>query len=884
MIGQTISHYRIKEKLGEGGMGVVYKAHDNKLDRTVALKFLPPHLTKSDEDKQRFIREAKAAAALNHPHICTIYSVEEYEGQQFISMEYIDGVTLREKSEVGDQRSEVGSQRSGSPATDNRSLTTVIEYAIQIVEALAEAHDKGIVHRDIKPENIMVDSKNRIKVMDFGLAKLKGAGNLTKAGSTVGTMAYMSPEQIQGQDVDHRSDIFSFGVVLYEMLTGRKPFRGEHEAAIMYSIVNENPVPISDYSPDTSTDLIHVVERLLEKDAQDRYQGFDDILGELKRIRKKSTGKIPVKTPPHSGTVNNASQDETKHTTTVTLSIPSFGNKTTIGVSSLLLITVIVFVLWFLFTSGDTITADANSIAVLPFENLSPNPDDAYFTDGVHDDIITQLSQIRDLRVIARSSVMNYPVGSRDHRQIGEELNISTVMEGSIRRAGDVVRVSVQLVDLQTMETLWAEIYERNLTDIFAIQSQIAREISSSLRVSMTQEEKEQLETPLTGNPEAYDMYLKAGEYWRRPGYEQRDWDIVIEFLEKAVELDPEFTAAVAGLSHIHANYYWFGHDQTPQRLEKAKQYAERAYELDPDSEFTNTAMGNYYYRSRDYARALSYANKTTNYALTAYVQRRMGIWDEFIENLKKEIERNPLSSDALFNLALSYWHMRKYEKAEEYFQRTLDIAPDFTGAKVRLAALYIYWKGDVEPLRNYVSQNPNAHPENIFMLRNFERMLPTIERNDEEIFTSQYYITPESYFTGLAYTYLGDTQTAEDHFETAQSVLEELLQEQPEDLRIRARLSTVYAYLDKTDRAIREAEKVMELVPLEYDSMLGAAYIINAAYVYAIAGEYDKAVQLLEKALEIPSTISRNSIKIDPRWDSLREHESFRQLIAKEM
>jgi eukaryotic-like serine/threonine-protein kinase len=245
MIGKTISHYKILEKLGEGGMGIVYRAHDTKLDRTVALKFLPPHLTATDEDKHRFIQEAKATAMLNHPNICTIHSIEEHEGQQFISMEYVDGVTLRERTEAGGQRSAI-------PKIDNRQLTNAIEYALQIAEALEEAHSKGIIHRDIKPENIMVDLKNRIKVMDFGLAKFRGSMNLTKAGSTVGTIAYMSPEQIQGEDIDHRSDIFSFGVVLYEMLTGRMPFRGDHEAAMLYSIVNEEPQPVLSAVPDVS--------------------------------------------------------------------------------------------------------------------------------------------------------------------------------------------------------------------------------------------------------------------------------------------------------------------------------------------------------------------------------------------------------------------------------------------------------------------------------------------------------------------------------------------------------------------------------------------------------------------------------------------------------
>jgi eukaryotic-like serine/threonine-protein kinase len=268
-------------------MGVVYKAHDTRLDRTVALKFLPPHLTKSEEDKLRFIREAKAAAALNHPHICTIYSVEEYDDQQFISMEYVDGATLRPRSGVRDQKSE-------SPQSESRNLKpeTALEYALQIAEAIAEAHEKEIIHRDIKPENIMVDSKNRIKVMDFGLAKLKSDMNLTKAGSIVGTVAYMSPEQIQGEDVDHRSDIFSFGVVLYEMLTGRPPFRGEHEAALMYSIVNENAIPISNIIPDVSPALEYLLDKALEKEPDDRYQNMNDLVVDLRRVRKQSSKSV----------------------------------------------------------------------------------------------------------------------------------------------------------------------------------------------------------------------------------------------------------------------------------------------------------------------------------------------------------------------------------------------------------------------------------------------------------------------------------------------------------------------------------------------------------------------------------------------------------------
>jgi len=870
MIGKEISHYKILEKLGEGGMGIVYKAHDTRLDRTVALKFLPSHLTSSEEDKQRFIREAKAAAALNHPHICTVYSVEEHDGQQFISMEYIDGVTLREKSEVSSQSSE-------TPQPE-----TAIAFALQIAEALAEAHEKGIVHRDIKPENIMIDAKNRIKVMDFGLAKLKGEMNITKAGSTVGTVAYMSPEQIQGEDVDHRSDIFSFGVVLYEMLTGQTPFRAEHEAAVMYSVVNENPLPITDYLPTATPDLIHLIERMLEKDIQDRYQSINEILGELKRIRKKSSGKIPVKTTPPEGEKSNHYSGDQKHPTTVTLTIPSFKNKFTPILVVLLVLIVSATLIFFFIKPEEHVVTERGSIAVLPFENLSPDPDDAYFTDGVHDDIITQLSKIRDLKVIARSSAMHYPVGDRNYRQIREELGVASIMEGSIRRAGDIVRVSVQLIDLETMQTLWAEIYERNLTDIFAIQRDIGREISASLKVRITDDEEAQLEKPPTENPEAYDMYLKALEYWARPGYDKDDYDIVIDFLEKAVALDPQFTSAIARLSMIHAIYYWFGHDQSPRRLELAKRYADRAYQLDPKSVITNIAMGNYYYRIRDYPRALSYLSNTIAYDLTAYVQRRMGLWDQSIENLKKVIERNPLNHDPVYQLALSYLSLREYERAEEYLKRTIAIAPDYAEAKQTLARLDILWKGDVEPLQNYISVHSDVDPSNYFMVRDFEGMLQAAGRSNRDLHTSQYYITPNSYYEGLAYKYIGDDQNAETHFRKAQIVLEGLLQENHDDYRIRARLGSVYAFLGEHEDAIREGEKTMELMPLERDSFLGVYYITNMAQIYAVIGKAEIAVELLEESLELPGDISYHLLNADPIWDPIREHRSFRRLIEK--
>jgi eukaryotic-like serine/threonine-protein kinase len=331
MVGQTISNYKILEKLGEGGMGVVYKAHDTKLDRTVALKFLPLSITSSDEARERFIREAKTAAALNHPNICTIFAVDEHDGNQFIVMEYIDGVTVRNQLE-----------------TKNTKLETIINYALQIAEALAEAHEKGIVHRDIKPENIMVDSKNRIKVMDFGLAKIKGSMNLTKSGSTVGTTRYMSPEQIQGGELDARSDIWSFGVVLYEMLTGQSPFHGEYEPALLYQILNESPLPISRYRDDVSEELEQYIIRMLEKEPGTRYDSFSSVIHDL---RKSTGGEVSYRKPEPKPDQNGL------------------------------------------------------SVAVIDFQNITGNDADAWLAGGIAETVTVDLSKISSLRVVSREIV-----------------------------------------------------------------------------------------------------------------------------------------------------------------------------------------------------------------------------------------------------------------------------------------------------------------------------------------------------------------------------------------------------------------------------------------------------------------------------------------------
>jgi serine/threonine protein kinase/Flp pilus assembly protein TadD len=559
MIGETILHYKILEKLGEGGMGIVYKAEDIKLKRLVALKFLPSHITASREELARFNQEAQAAAILNHPNICTIYAIEEGinskgEKQQFIAMEYVDGTNLSKKIE-----------------REPLKMSNAISYAVQIGEALQEAHSNGIVHRDIKSENIMVNSKNQIKVMDFGLAKLKGSIKLTRTSSTVGTLAYMAPEQIQGGEVDARSDIFSFGVVLFEMLTGILPFRGEHDASIMYSILNEEPEPLQKYIPDANSDLIHIINRILEKDPEDRYQSMKDIVIELRRIQKKTgnvsrkilyeSAALPKETPAHEINKHEASSktetlEEKKSSEGIS---KSSGKKKLLIIGSLVIAAIALIVLGYFLLSGKSSgIVIGKSIAVLPFKNLSSNSSDEYFSDGITEDLTVELSRIGDLKVIARNAVMKFKNSDASIKDIGNELGVSSLLEGSIQKEGNEVRIVAQLVNVNTGEYIWAGTYDKELTQIFAIQSDVSRQIASALKAKLTPEEESRIERKPTDNINAYQYYLKGREYYYR--YTKEDNENAIKLFKEALGLDPNYALAYAGLGDCYGQrVYRFG-------------------------------------------------------------------------------------------------------------------------------------------------------------------------------------------------------------------------------------------------------------------------------------------------------------------------------------
>ncbi|MDP2885670.1 MAG: serine/threonine-protein kinase, partial [Ignavibacteria bacterium] len=519
MIGQTISRYKILEKLGEGGMGVVYRAEDIQLKRTVALKFLPERVNKDTTAKDRFLQEAQAAASLNHPNICTIYGVEDVDGSLFIVMEYVEGGTLREKLPFA-------------------KIDDAIRIAAQIGEALQEAHSKGIVHRDIKADNIMLTSKGQAKVMDFGLAKLKGALKLTRTSSTVGTLGYMAPEQIQGGEVDHRSDIFSFGVLLFEMLTGKLPFRGEHEAAMVYSILNEQPEPIEKYLPEASSEFLHIFNRALEKDPEDRYQTVHDMVIDLRRL-KKDTSRVSRLMPdiqPFQGSSESATKPSED--------TPRRAKKSWkwMAVGGIVILVTAVSAILLLWHPKETI----DSLAVLPFSHKGDDPNINILAEEIPGALIEKLNGLANIKVRSRSTTLRFRNSEKEPLEFGKELGVHAVLTGSVELRDPFIIVTIELSDVNEGYQLWGpHAYKEKLSDMYLVQEKIAKDVTENLRIKVSGAEQEKLAKRSTENAEAYKNYLLGlhFRYIETPEGTEK----AISYFRLALEKDPNHALALAG-------------------------------------------------------------------------------------------------------------------------------------------------------------------------------------------------------------------------------------------------------------------------------------------------------------------------------------------------
>jgi TolB-like protein/Tfp pilus assembly protein PilF len=660
MIGRTVSHYRIVEKLGEGGMGVVYKAEDTKLRRTVALKFLPPELTRDPEAKTRFIQEAQAASALDHANICGIHEIDETaDGQLFISMTLCEGETLREKIKWGPLRME-----------------EALSIAAQIARGLAKAHSQGIVHRDIKPANVIIAGDGVAKILDFGLAKLAGQVRLTRAASTLGTVAYMSPEQAGGKEVDERSDIWSLGVVLFEMLTGQLPFKGDYEQAMVYSILNEAPVPLTALRPDAPKQLGNIVTKALSKSPAERYRHAHEMTADIETLEKElvRTAAAPA--------ADNLEGGRRR------------ARRAIIGIG---IVAVAALVLWKLLPFAPH-EKPISSVAVLPFQNMSADPAQEYFSDGMTEAIIKELSQIKALRVISRTSVMQYKGSPKTVPQIARELGVDAVVEGSVLRADHDVRITAQLIAAHPEKHIWADDFTRTLENVLVLQSEVARAIAREIKVTVTPAEQERMAQSRTVNPEAHEAYLK-GRFFAQKS-DPDDWHKGMKYFQQAIEIDSTYALAYAGVAEIYDRLASSGIERPNDAWPKAKAYTDRALALDPalPEGILQIADVKFCYEwdfkgaEEHYKRAIELdPNLAMAHFWYGWFLAGRGRYEEGIAELKRGMSLDPLWPRMMSGLAWTYEAMGQYDSAFVYLHRMAEI--DSNEAMIYASTPFIYIK-----------------------------------------------------------------------------------------------------------------------------------------------------------------------------------------------
>ncbi len=653
--------YSILEEIGHGGMGVVYKAEDLKLKRSVALKFLPPHLMDSPELKERFLIEAQAAAALSHPNICVIHEVGESSEHPYMAMEYVEGETLRDKIHQG-------------PLTSEETLAIVV----QVAAGLGEAHRKGILHRDIKSANIMVTDKGQAKVMDFGLAKLQGGSSLTRSQTTLGTVAYMSPEQARGGDLDNRTDIWSLGVVLYEMLAGKLPFRGDHDQAVIYSILHDEPESLIKARPGLAPELEHVVGQALAKKPADRYQTMEELLGDLEAVAE---GLKPLKARPKPAVRKILGIRTAYVYTTLTIVLALLLGLNVGGLRNRLL--------------GRAAPAPAIRLAVLPFENLSGDPEQEYFSDGMTGEMIAQLGRLHpgSLSVIARTSVMRYKKTDTPIDQVGRELNVGYVLAGSAQREGARVRITAELIKVQDQTQLWTDSYEREMSGILALQNEVSQKVAGALALKLLPAEQARLANAPIVNPEAYDACLRGYHYYL--SMTKADLDTAEKYFQLALAKDPNYALAYAGLSLVWACRQQIGYVPPAEAGPKAMEAAQKAVALDGSSAEAHYALAdimtwttwNLKDADGEWKRSVELnPNYADSLAAYSHYLMIMGRPEEAMRQIERAVKLDPYNVMVLTFYAVDLYMARRYDEAVVQALKAQELQP---GSPIPMMALF---------------------------------------------------------------------------------------------------------------------------------------------------------------------------------------------------
>ncbi|HEX8140833.1 MAG TPA: protein kinase [Pyrinomonadaceae bacterium] len=839
MTPRQISHYRIIQTLGKGGMGEVFLAEDTKHhDRKVALKLLPPEVTRDETRLRRFRQEARAILALNHPNILTIYEIGEEESLYFIATEFIDGLTLRTFL-----------------ARNHMEIEKALDVAIQVAAALDAAHTAGIIHRDIKPENIMLRTDGYVKVLDFGLAKLSEKNGLaqtahdpeavtvpltdTDPGAVIGTTGYMSPEQARGLAVDARTDIFSFGCVLYEMVAGRAPFSGETKNDIIALLLNRDPLPLIRFAPTAPLELQRIVAKALAKDKEERYQTIKDLLIDLRGLKRdlEFTARLERSADPtlttsggvrHSGHLSfetgagsqlshsqhsqSARTDEmraARATTTAGSFLSVFGRHATAILFALFAIAIGVTAAALYLTRQ---TKTINSVAILPFTNASHNPNAEYLSDGLTESIISSLSQLPNLKVMSRSAVFRYKGQNLDAQEVGRKLGVGAVLMGSVDQIGDSLIIKTELIDVSDGSQLWGEQYNRKISDLIAVQQEIAWKISKKLKLRLTGEEEKRITKHYTENTEAYQLYLKGRYFWNKRDKESLNSGI--RSFQEAIKIDPAYALAYSGMADSYAVLADIGAVAPNDAMPRAKAAAERAIEIDPELAEGYTSLGfvklsydwDWPAAERDFKRALDLnPNYATAHQWYASYLLQMGRYEDATEEIKKAQQLDPLSLIINANKGYYLYFARQYDAAIEQYRRTLEIDPNFGVGRFYLAQAYVQKRMYAEAIGEF-----------------------------QKLRTA----------TG-------------------------------QDLEADAALAHAYARSGKREEAERILTEMKELQQTRYVSPL---YI---ATVYAGLGDADQAIEWLDKAFDArhPGLVL---IKVDPMFDSLRSDRRFQELLRR--
>ena len=877
-----LGDFEILREIGRGGMGTVYEARQVSLDRTIALKILPPEASADPERLRRFEREARALGAIEHPNIVTIHSVETCGEIHFITMELVRGEALSARIPKG-----------GLP------LEKLLELAVQLADALAAAHRHGVVHRDLKPANIVVSESGQVKVLDFGLARLRppaaegpeGDSRLATRSEVAtgqqvfGTLPYMSPQQIEGKPIDSRSDVFSLGIVLHEMATGQRPFSGDSSASLASSILRDPPPPLADLRPDLPDELGRIVRRCLEKEPDRRYQTATDLRNDLEDLRKQVISRELSR-----GHARRAGPGVVKR---------RWGWLTAATAAVLAVAAIVVYVRT---RSPAEPPSTRQSIVVLPFENLG-TPDDEYFAGGLTEEITSRLAVVSGLKVKSSGAGRQYDRKGKSSRDIGRDLDAAYLLMGTVRwdrSAGGKgrVRITPHLVRAADDTQVWAENFDKIVVDVFAVQTEIAEAVVETLGVALRGPERKALGLRPTENHEAYLSYLRGRYYEGLPHYSRETWNHALDSYQRAVDLDPRFALAWARLSMVHARLYYLREDLSEDRLARARQALEHAQQLAPNTPDVHLASGFYYFwGNRDPDRALeSFAvaarelpDSTEVGAARAELLRMRGHYNEALEGYRNALDLSPQDAGLAEEVAMTCWFLRRHEEALEYANRAIALAPDEAWTYLAKVFNYWSWKGPIAEAREALTYVKKDHEWWLWAWfwqevgeGRYRDALQRLDAYPGDWVSQKMWAMPKAFLAGFAHQYLNEPEPAREEFERARRMLEAALAKQPDDPRYHSSLGIVYAALGLKSEAVREGRRATELLPVEKDALYGLGHAHDLAVIYTMVGEDDAALSQIERLLSIPGWVSPAWLRTNPQWKPLWNNARFKELVDK--